>query len=77
MATERSRSEAGGRWSLSVVEVRQKEGIMIELGTGDWEDLNGDSGPNQFIPQYPVTSSRATITHLQAWLKLGNPGRTR
>ncbi|MBN3890885.1 MAG: hypothetical protein HWQ43_17620 [Nostoc sp. JL31] len=51
---------------------------MIELGTGDWEDLNGDSDPNQslkkFLPQYPVTTPRAPITHLQAWLKLGNSG---
>ncbi|MDM9582178.1 hypothetical protein [Nostoc sp. GT001] len=41
---------------------------MIELGTGDWQDLNGDSDPNQFLPQYPVTSPRVPITHLQAWL---------
>ncbi|MBE8968650.1 hypothetical protein IQ277_21235 [Nostocales cyanobacterium LEGE 12452] len=30
---------------------RQKERIMIELGTGDWEDWNGDSDPNQLLPQ--------------------------
>ena len=36
--------EAGGR--------RQKERIMIELGTRDWEDLNGDSDPNRFLKNF-------------------------
>ncbi|MEH2050562.1 amino acid adenylation domain-containing protein [Nostoc sp.] len=37
------------------------------LGTGDWEDLNGDSDPNQilkeFLPQYPVPSTQSRSAH--------------
>ncbi|WP_334936240.1 hypothetical protein [Nostoc sp.] len=28
---------------------------MIELGTGDWEDWNRDSDPNQFKNFFPST----------------------
>ncbi|WP_442937364.1 non-ribosomal peptide synthase/polyketide synthase [Nostoc sp.] len=45
------------------------------LGTGDWEDLNGDSDPNQilkeFLPQYPVPSTQYRSAHFSQQLTYG------